>query len=120
MPTSSKRNEQARAWRRRNPKWYLRWSALRRAKKKNIEFSLTLEDIPEIPDICPIALIPLFIKEYDGGKGPCDNSPTLDRKDTHKGYVPGNVRVISFRANRWKADMVTADVERLLEYMNNG
>ena len=89
---------------------------MRRAKAKGIEFNLSLEDIPEIPEICPIALIPLFIKEYDGTKGPCENSPTLDRIDTRKGYVPDNIRVISFRGNRWKADMSIEDMERLLSY----
>jgi hypothetical protein len=33
-----------------------------------------------------------------------DGSPSLDRIDPGQGYVPGNVRVISDRANRLKGD----------------
>jgi hypothetical protein len=33
-----------------------------------------------------------------------DNLPTLDRVDPVCGYVPGNVWVISWRANRLKQD----------------
>jgi hypothetical protein len=118
MPSSSaKRNAQARAWRRRNPKWYLRWSAMRRAKRQGIEFDLTLEDIPDIPEICSLALIPIFIKEYDGNQGPCDNSPTLDRIDPAKGYVRDNIAVISHRANRWKGEMTYEEILRVAEYM---
>lgn len=113
-----KANARMRDWRHRNPKYMLRVSAERRAKSKNIEFDLTLEDMPDIPTICPIALIPVFPRN-DGSKGPCDNSPTLDRIDPHGGYVKGNVRVLSHRGNRWKGEMTIKEVERLLAYMRN-
>jgi len=53
------------------------------------EVTITLEDIPEIPDICPV-LKTRMIK------------PSLDRIDSSKGYIPGNVRIISYRANMLK------------------
>lgn len=113
-----KANARMRDWRRRNPKYMLRKSAERRAKEKEVEFNLSLEDIPDIPELCPIALIAISPRD-DGGRGPCDSSPTLDRVKPELGYVKGNVRVISHRGNRWKNEMTVADVKRLLDYMEN-
>src|SRR5574337_31842 len=105
-----------RAWRQRNPRHMLWVSAKRRAKERGIEFDILPEDIPEIPEICPIALIKLEGRQ-DGKRGPWDYSPTLDRIDTERGYTKDNIRVISHRGNRWKSDLKIDDVERLLQYM---
>ncbi len=113
-----KANTNARNWRLRNPKYMLRVSAERRARAKGIEFDLCIDDIPDIPDRCPIAGIPLFPRD-DGRRGPCDNSPSLDRVDPRRGYVKDNVRVISHRGNRWKSEMTIEEVEKLLEYMKS-
>ena len=70
-----------------------------RAKKKGFEHTITLEDI-QIPDKCPLLGIPLF-----AGQGTvCPNSPTLDRIDSFKGYIKGNVWVISYKANTIKSN----------------
>ena len=87
------------------------WShASRRARKKNIDFNLTPNDIPDVPDYCPIFNIKL---EKHNGVGPKDNSPSLDRIDSTKGYVIGNIRIISNRANRIKADSTFEEIEIL-------
>lgn len=69
------------------------------SKKRGLEFNLTLKDIV-IPDTCPL----LGIKLKKGQGKICPASPTLDRIDSTKGYVPGNVWVISHRANCIKND----------------
>lgn len=46
-----------------------------------------------------------------------DGSPTIDRMLPHRGYVRGNVTVISARANRIKSDASIDDVKRVLAYM---
>lgn len=107
----------AKNWRHRNPEYFLHRSASKRAIRDGIEFSITKEDIPEIPEICPVALIPLFPRN-DGTRGPCDNSPTLDRLDPLRGYTKENIRVISHKGNRWKNDMTVEDVKRLFIYMS--
>jgi hypothetical protein len=93
-------------------------SMLKRAKsravKKGIDFDLTVEDII-IPDICPVLGIPLFM----GTKKRHDNSPSLDRIDNSKGYVKGNVRVISWRANHLKSDSNIQELRKVIAYMES-
>lgn len=73
--------------------------ARQRAKKKNIEFSITEEDII-IPEYCPALGIKLEIQK--GLKVARKSSPSLDRIDVSKGYIPGNIQVISKLANTMK------------------
>ncbi len=72
-------------------------SARKRAKDKGLAFNLTSADIL-IPDICPVLNIPLMRNKNVVGS----NSPSLDRVDNSKGYTPGNVQIISNRANTLK------------------
>jgi hypothetical protein len=87
-------------------------NAKQRAKKKGLVFNLKLKDVV-VPKICPVLGIPLF----RGKNGMANNSPTLDRIKLTRGYVRGNVAVISFRANRIKSDAKTWEVEKVLAYM---
>lgn len=68
-----------------------------RAVKKGLEFNLLEEDIV-IPTMCPILEIPIFV----GTKKNYKNSPTIDRVDNSKGYIKGNVKIISMLANTMK------------------
>jgi hypothetical protein len=82
-----------------------------RAKKKNLEHSITKNDI-YIPDVCPVLGILLKI-----GKGlPTDNSPSLDRIDNSRGYVKGNVIVISHRANTLKRNSTIEELEKIVDF----
>jgi repressor of nif and glnA expression len=47
------------------------------------------------------------------------NSPTLDRICNGRGYVKGNVRVISWRANSLKRDANIEEIRSILKYMEN-
>lgn len=98
--------------RRRHPIRYLLNQARCRAKKLGLDFDIEEKDL-EVPEVCPVFGIPLFFK--GGKRGP--NSFSLDRWDNTKGYVKGNVRVISFKANQYKGDMSIEEVQNLLEYM---
>lgn len=69
-----------------------------RAKANGLEFSITEEDII-IPDVCPVLGMPL---SYNAGKGKTDSSYSLDRIDPTKGYIKGNVQVMSSLANVMK------------------
>ena len=89
-----------------NPVAFLLYSARERAKKYKLDFALKESDVT-IPVLCPILKIPL---QFAAGYAQPD-SPSLDRIDPAKGYVPGNVVVMSHRANRIKGD---ATIEELL------
>jgi hypothetical protein len=65
-----------------------------RCKKNNIPFDLEESDIV-IPEVCPILGINIVC---DGSQ--IDSSPSVDRLVPEKGYVKGNIIIISNRANR--------------------
>lgn len=95
-----------------NPISLLFKNAKRRAKEKGLEFSITHDDV-KIPDKCPILGIPLF--SADGHAK--DNSPSIDRIDSTQGYVPGNVMIISFRANTLKSDASIEELKLVLDFL---
>jgi hypothetical protein len=85
--------------------------ARRRARLKGIAFSITAADIP-VPARCPV----LDIEMVPGGDA-FWNSPSIDRVDNSKGYIAGNVRVISRKANSLKGDATIEDLEKVIAYM---
>ena len=86
-------------------------SAKVRAKKKGLDFTITTEDIV-IPECCPILGIPF---KLDNSKPFQEDSPSLDRIDNSKGYVKGNVIVVSAKANTIKRDYLVSELDLLVE-----
>jgi len=82
----------------RSPMWS---RAKYRANQKGLDFNITKEDIV-IPDTCPLL-------------GTLMKSPSLDRIDSTKGYIKGNVWVISNRANTLKNDASLQELKTLVE-----
>lgn len=97
----------------RDPRRVILENAKALAKRLNLPFNITLEDIV-VPEICPLAQIPLVFNK----KKTRDNSPSLDKIVPSLGYVRGNTRVISRKGNRWKQEMTRDDVLRLLDYID--
>jgi len=95
-----------------NPKQYLLHGARVRSRKYNIPFAITLDDII-IPEYCPILNIKLEINT--GGYK--DNSPSLDRTIPELGYIPGNVMVISMRANMIKNNATVEELGKIYHYL---
>jgi hypothetical protein len=91
---------------------FLARNSRKRAKRLGIPHSISWEDI-EIPSHCPITGQEL-VRNLGQQQ---DNSYTLDRVDASKGYVPGNVKVLSLRANRAKSDLTIDQLEKLIKYM---
>ena len=90
----------------------LLYKARSRAKLFNLECNIEIEDV-EIPEHCPVLGIPLF-----PGKGyRTPNSPSVDRINSTKGYIKGNVKVISTLANRLKQESSIEDLEKFLDYI---
>jgi hypothetical protein len=97
-----------------DPVWYILLSAKARAKKNGLEFNLERGDF-EVPAVCPALGIPLFWGERTY-MAKNHNAPSLDRLDPTKGYVKGNVRVISNRANFIKTNATAEELRLVAEY----
>ena len=55
-------------------------------------------------DTCPILGIPIQCNNDKRRRQQSHDSKSLDRIDSTKGYIKGNVQIISWRANRLKGD----------------
>lgn len=89
------------------------WERLRRrARKQKIPFGLTVHDIPEVPARCPVLGIEI---KANSEAGPLDSSPSVDKIDPSRGYVPGNIRIISNRANRIRSDATAEELYKIAQ-----
>ncbi len=84
-----------------------------RAKENGLRCTIRLRDII-VPDCCPITG-----RKFNFRAGPkvSPDSPSLDRVDPRKGYVRGNIWVISFRGNRIKGSLTPDEIVRLAVYV---
>ncbi len=80
-----------------------------RSRQKGLEFNLDLEDMT-YPEFCPVFGFKL---ERSNTGSPAKNSPSVDRIDPTKGYVKGNIQMISQLANSMKSN---ATPEELLMF----
>jgi len=114
---------------------FKRWFGGKRsnAKINGIEFTIEPEDIPGVkiewynsrrqgskntwraikyPKVCPV-----FGVELDWGMGSLNgNSPSLDRIDSTKGYIKGNVMMISHLANTMKQNVTPEQLKQFSRY----
>ena len=105
-----------RAWLDKNYKKNLCDRANRRGKQAGLAGRVAPRDL-EWPEFCPILGIQL---DYHTAKGSRRlhslSNPSLDRWDNSKGYEPGNVFVISCRANWLKRDGTAEELEKVANY----
>lgn len=87
--------------------------AKRRAKMYDLPFNITIDDIV-IPEKCPI----LGIILTPGEPANTPSLPSLDRIIPENGYVPGNIIVMSLRANSLKKNATLDEVRSLFEWMS--
>lgn len=116
---NGKAKEATHRWEEKNRENVLFRSCKQRAKVHNLPFNIDKSDIV-IPDICPLLNIPINrVRNYSGCMQP--SSPSVDRIDNKKGYVKGNIRVISWQANRMKHNATKNELltfaENIKEYL---
>lgn len=100
----------------RDPVGYLLSVVKYRAKQNDIECTITRDDIV-IPETCPVLGIPLFFVERTGSKKEKNpNSPSIDRIDSSKGYIVGNIMICSWRANFLKNDATAEELVAMSKY----
>lgn len=95
---------------------YMLLRARTNAKVNGLEFNLEESDIiiPE-DNICPVLGISMVMNV--GSNVPNDASFSVDRIDNSKGYIKGNIAIISKRANIIKRDATLAEIEAIHNYM---
>lgn len=96
----------------KTPESMLLYRAKENAKKRNLEFDLDIEDIV-VPTHCPLLNYEL---NHDVMSAYNPTKASIDRIDSSKGYVKGNVQVLCHRANVMKAD---ATPEELVMFAKN-
>ncbi len=104
---------------RRRRRWQnpARWryeECKRAARKHGIEFTIKITDLLPLPKVCPVLGIPLNYGERYIGR---DHWPSVDRRDPKKGYTPGNIAIMSYRANRMKNNSTLEEMENLVAWM---
>lgn len=93
------------------PKFMLK-SAQIRAKQDGIPCTITIDDIV-IPEYCPI----LGIALVPSSRRSRDESPSLDKVDPDQGYVPGNVQVVSNKANTMKSSANRKELKAFADWV---
>jgi hypothetical protein len=86
----------------------------KKAHSYGVEFTIDFGDL-DFPTHCPILGVEL---DYfaDGRE---ENSPSFDRIDPKKGYIPGNVAIVSWRANRIKNDGTAEEHQKIADFINS-
>jgi hypothetical protein len=107
-------NTRMKARRHQNPAIQLWHSAKARAKEHGIPFTISKQDII-VPERCPI--LGVVLSHGDGR--PNANSPTLDRQIPGLGYIPGNICVISHRANSIKSDATANEIRLVADWLDH-
>lgn len=86
----------------------------KKAKTYGWEWSIEFGDL-EWPTVCPVLGIPLDYFQV----GRQENSVSFDRTDSTKGYVKGNVTIMSWRANRIKNDGTLEEHKKIVAYLQH-
>ncbi len=90
--------------------WML-YQARLKAKRAGYVCDLEVTDLI-LPSVCPALGIDLFIGE---GKM-SQNSPSLDRIDNAKGYIKGNVVIVSVKANSMKNSATVEELGKVYRF----
>lgn len=91
------------------------WKRAReRARRDGVRFTITPEDIV-IPAVCPILGCRL---KAGKGRGGDDFSPSLDRIVTSRGYVKGNVQVLSRLGNTMKQHATRSQLIKFADWVS--
>ncbi|MFZ9725627.1 MAG: hypothetical protein ACO3EH_00340 [Ilumatobacteraceae bacterium] len=117
---AEKNRDKVRAWSReyrvrksRDPRWEMLRGARCRARAARLPFAITIDDIA-IPKRCPVFGTPLV----RGGMWVTPHNPSLDRIVPELGYVPGNIAVISHRANLIKSTGTAKEHRKIADWID--
>lgn len=89
--------------------------ARKRARESGYNFNITIEDLMPFPTHCEI--LGLELNYNVSGDSRPENTASLDKVIPDLGYIKGNVKIISHKANRLKSDLDFDTIEKIKEYM---
>ena len=97
---------------RKNPHLAILHQVKSRAKRKGWDFNLDEDYIRSIDrDVCPYLEIPIFWRKgFSTSNVRMADSKSIDRIDSAKGYVKGNIIVCSMRANMILSNATAAEM----------
>ncbi len=122
--TTEQQRMQARRWQKENPFRFMWLAARRRAEAKGVPFSITTEDVAAswpADGKCPVfgfSMVPPGASRGTSKQGPREDSASLDRISPSLGYVPGNIAVISWKANRIKGYAAEKDLLAVAKWLS--
>jgi len=104
-----------------NPIKYLLIQAKARCKHlgSNIPFDITPDDVEYVTH-CPVFGVELKYNSKQSKRGMVvDDAASLDRIIPELGYIRGNVRIISWRANKLKSDITPDEMKAMIVYYSS-
>lgn len=97
-------------WKNTSPEQKMLQRCKTRAQSKGLEFNLTIDDFV-IPNMCPVLLVKFNTSN--------DYTPSVDRINPQKGYVKGNVQIMSNKANRMKSDATLQELRSFSKWIDS-
>lgn len=95
---------------------YLLTLAKKTSKEKGWECDLELEDII-VPEFCPHCGIKLQSYVGKGNNSRGYDAYSIDRKDSTKRYIKGNVQIVCWRYNDLKKNATIEELQLVIDYM---
>lgn len=90
----------------------------RKTRQFNITFDYVLEMYAKTKGLCPFFQEPFVINNNSLPKYMRNyEAPSIDRWDNSKGYVYGNIKIMSWDANRMKGNL---SLDKFEKFLNNG
>jgi len=83
-------------------------------EREGVPFNISVDDLKPYPLTCPVLGTPI---DWMLTGASSNDSPSIDRMIPEKGYVKGNVRLISQKANRLKGNASVEELKAILKYM---
>lgn len=87
---------------------FMVWEKRRKCKKLGIAFNLTVEDVI-VPAYCPV--LGIEIK-----RGNTDNAASIDRIKPNRGYVKGNIIIVSKLANQIRTNATSKQIRAVADF----
>lgn len=95
---------------------------MRSVRNRFKEYNITVEDLKELwnkqSGICPYTGIKLELPTYHSHNIPITKQASLDRIDSSKGYIKGNIQFISTPINYMKSTMTDSEVKSFLKLIS--